>query len=367
MEGWGKDIMSQEMRKERNQNIDLLRIVGCLFVVMSHVSSEVNLMQVGSVDWTISHIFNSVGHTGTILFFMISGSLLLSEDYRFSPKKFYTNNFLRLFLSYYIWIVIYHVIGFVQRGQFGWIYVKDVIINVIRGDASYHFWYLPMLLGIYLLLPFLRPLCKGERWVTTYFVALFVVVQVVFGTILFFEFPHKYLFESLMKRIPFTLINHHVGYFVMGYFLTRFVREKAHSRCIRWGCAALIGEGVILGIWGDLVLSAQQGVNVTNFNSLFSITMCMSAVGFFVLFMGVKLPVTEKGSRWLTQLARLTFGVYMVHPLILNWVKGMLPVDRLPVLVEIPLLTVVVFGLCTLLIYLLSLIPGIKKWVLFIG
>lgn len=147
----------------RNHNIDILRIIACFLVVMAHMSSNVLVQSVFSLGWTVSHVYNSIGHVGTILFLFISGTLLLSENYHFSVKRFYLQNFLTLFVSYYAWIVLYHVYGLVIRGNLSWPHIKDAIINIIRGEAGYHFWYVPMMLGIYLLLPVLRAIVWRER------------------------------------------------------------------------------------------------------------------------------------------------------------------------------------------------------------
>lgn len=359
--------MAGQVQRERNINFDILRIVACMLVVLSHVSSNLlDVMPTTSFSWKISHMYNTLGHTGTILFFFLSGSLLLSEEYSFSPKKFYTRNFLNLFVAYYSWIIIYHIIGFVQRGNIGVRYIKDVIINVIKGEAAYHFWYLPMLLGIYLILPMLRAICHAGKKMVVYFTMLFLLFQVAFGTILFLDFPHKYLWESLMTRIPFTLVNHHVGYFVMGYLLFRLLKEKKLTHWII-GSVLLVGAGVLGSLVGDMAVTMQQDTNSLSFNSLFSVTLCMAAVGIFVFF--VKLPIRLSGRAVsiLTEVSRLTFGIYMIHPLTLKLVHRVLQTEGSFGIIGIPLVTLLTFGLSLLAVYLLSIIPFIRKWVLFAG
>lgn len=352
---------------ERNKNLDILRIVACLLVVLSHVSSAgYDVMPVSSFDWQISHVYNTLGHTGTILFFFLSGLLLLSEEYDFRPRRFYTRNFLDLFIAYVSWVIIYHVIGFIQRGNWGVQYIKDVIINVIKGEASYHFWYLPMLLGIYLLLPMLRAICHADRRLPVYFVILFLVTKVLFGTVLLLDFPKKYLVESVLTRIPFTLVNHHVGYFVMGYVLYRLCKEKKLPGG-RLGSAAMIILGAAGSLVGDLAVTAQTGINSIEFNRLFSFTLCVCAVGIFTLLVKLPVRIEGKAAAALTEVARMTFGIYMIHPLIMSAVNTLLGHEGTYGVLGIPAVTLLVFGMSLGVVWLASFVPLLRKWVLFAG
>ena len=360
--------MVQKKNSLRNTNFDILRIMACIFVVLAHASAlEIERVAAPEARWAVSHIYNSIGHTGTILFLFLSGALLLSEDYHFQPKKFYTGNFLKLFVCYYSWIVIYHIIGLVRRGQYGYIYIKDVIINVIRGEASYHFWYLPMLLGLYLILPLLRAMCQASKRLVVYFVTLFLIVQVVFYTIRLFEFPHKYLWVSLMTRIPFTMVDHYVGYFVLGYLLAWVIKE-GYIRYSALAGVVLTVAGVLLGLLGDIIVSRQQGANSLGFNNIFSVTMCMTAVGIFLLINSRTLHMSAGLINVLAELAKLTFGVYMIHPLVQGVYVNLLPnITDLPVILVAPIITVLVFLTSLSISFVLAQIPVVRQWIVFAG
>lgn len=355
----------KEKGQSRDVRLDILRILACFLIVLSHVSAEgLDAFPIDTLSWKYSHVLNAVGHTGTALFLFISGSLLLSEEYQFTPKRFYARNFLRLLISYCAWVVIYHLVGFLGRGQYSWPFVKDMIINIIKGEAGYHFWYVPMLLGIYLILPMLRAICRAEKSVVNYFVALFFVVQVLFSTIKLFEFPYKYLLVSLMDRIPFTLVNHYVGYFVMGYWLTGVARKFTPS-LNRWRGGVLFVTGIVGSLLGEIYLTVQNGYKSIFFNSLFSVTMCVSAVGLFIMSRGISVKDSPDFGRRIARISQLTFGVYMLHPLILGEAMKISLTDRIPIGLRLPLLTVLVFGISMLVTWLLSWIPGVREWVLY--
>jgi len=353
--------------KERNHiiHLDVLRVIACILVILSHISSvDIDTLDITSARWKIGHIYNTLGHSGTILFLFISGTLLLSEQYRINYKKFYTNNFLRLITAYVFWIVLYHVIGLVQRGIYTAPHLKSMVIEILRGNASYHFWYLPMLMGIYLVLPMLRAVCGAGRRIIIYFTVLFLVIQVGFSTILYLDFPHKYIWVSMMNRIPFTLINHYVGYFILGYLLSLWLAEGRLKRPVLKG-SVLILAGVILGLMGDLLVAVQQEKNSVQFNSLFSLTLCLSAVGIYLVFCSLCIKLPPAISNFITKAAELSFGIYLLHPLMITFVRNYIfTVDSFWAVISIPVMTILVFILTGIIIWTISKIPFLSKWII---
>ena len=360
--------MYQRTGVDRNINYDILRIIACIFVISCHVSTiDMDIVSIGSEKWISAHVFNGVGHTGSILFLFISGSLLLDENYDFKPKKFYMNNFLKLLVAYQLWVILYNVIGVIQRGNYGWIYLKDIIINSIAGNACYHFWYVPVLLGIYLILPMLRAICKADKWIPVYFVSFFFVIQILFGAILSFEFKFKYLVEYLFYRIPVTLVNHYVGYFVMGYVLTWILKVKKIKKPILCGWILFAG-GIIISIFADLYISLKAGISLMKFNDIYTLSSCISAVGMFLLINGKTMNINEKWKSLVQGVARLTFGIYMIHPLFMHWIEKIWKyMEFIPGMLLIPISVILLFVISMVPIFILSKIPKVDEWLLFCG
>ena len=351
--------------KQRYLNIDILRIIACFFVVLAHTSSTAALnADLSTLDGMLLHAFNTFGHAGTILFFYMSGMLLLSENYQFSYKKFYSNNFLKLLIAYISWIIIYHVVGILQRGDFSVAVLKDAVKNIIFGDACYHFWYIPMLLSIYLLLPFLRAICHSGKKTTYYFVSLFLIFQIICPTIMFFDFPYKIYFASVTSRLPLTLVTHHVGYFVLGYALTSLLKEKNTSKFRACGTAFVI-VAPLLGILGDYLLVLQNGYHNVTFNTIFSISQFLCATGIFILFYNLKITAKEKTQQIIVKISKLTFGVYILHPLFMDWLSDLIPFLSQKNILPIILLTFMSFLSSLLVTWILAFIPIFRKWILF--
>lgn len=351
--------------KQRLTNIDLLRILACFFIVMVHSFTGADTADLTTFSGITLHTLNAIGHTGTILFFFISGMFLLSEDYEFSFRKFYTKNFLKLLIAYISWVIIYHLAGLIIRGDYSYAVLKDTIINIIYGKVYYHFWYMPMLLGIYLLLPFLRAICHSGKKILFYFVLLFLAFQVFFPTIFFFDFPYKHYLVSVITRIPFTLVTHHVGYFVLGYALTELLKTRKTGKS-PYIFAGFMIAGPLLSLFGDYLLFLQKGSHGVKFNTLFSATLCITAIGIFLLFTQWRISFSEKNAKRVAYISRLTFGIYILHPLVLNYLMEWFPYFKTDGTLFIGLLKLLIACSISLLItWLLSLIPLFKKWILF--
>lgn len=351
----------------------MLRIIACMLVITVHASSFIILISVYERNWIFGHMYNTIAHAGNILFLMISGSLLLSEHYQFDAKFFYTHNFLRLLAAYFLWLGLYGAaeVFLTSSGGF-WSGITKIpaaaFKNILKGSGWYHFWFLPMIMSLYLLLPMLRMVCR-TKGVTSYFVLLFFIFAVLSPTILYFDFPYKNIFEAFATRIPFTLVNHYAGYFVLGHWLTIFMKEKQYRAgkvCLFGG--VLITLSVFGSLFGDRILARQrQSYNSNSMNELFSLGPCIAAVGIFLLINAIKLPESRKLSAVLQKAAGLTFGVYMLHPLFLNFFQIRIQSLGLSALFEVPLMVFALFFTCMAITYVLSFIPFCRKWLFFMN
>ena len=86
----------------------------------------------------------------------------------------------------------------------------------------------------------------------------------------------------------------------------------------------------------------------------------LATFGAFLLFTNI-----QKAPRWITALAKLTFGMYLMHIFFLAFFAGKVIGDDaahplLPVWLAIPVVGLLTFLCCALVTKLISLIPGSK-------
>ena len=147
--------------KDRIEWVDLTRALAIAFVVLNHATESIwplrlpQLLSVGISSRILGLACFTLGRLGVPLFLMISGCLLLDREY--DEKKclrFWRANWLRLMLVTMVWIIIYDVflmLCFRQQISFA-LFLKHLFF--MQQVNMSHMWYMPMALGMYVLIPF---------------------------------------------------------------------------------------------------------------------------------------------------------------------------------------------------------------------
>ena len=152
--------IGRDIGEKRIQWIDVLRAFAICCVVLIHTTERVYQLNV-SVLLTYSmqrqilaiSLF-TIGRLGVPIFFFITGYLLLDRSYdEKSCVKFYKRNLIGLLITTEIWIIIYNCFNMWFKGSECGVFTLLNMMFLKNTDMS-HMWYMPVILGIYLLLPF---------------------------------------------------------------------------------------------------------------------------------------------------------------------------------------------------------------------
>lgn len=148
--------------------MDISRTIAIIFVVICHViETEYYAVRIGKLVisdalWLFENIFFTFGRLGVPLFLMLTGALMLNREY--DIKKFYKKSLIPLFLTTEIWTIINYFYYCTQySAEFS---LKNLLYNMafIRTSPLNHMWYMPMILGIYLVIPFVAKALKDMRF-----------------------------------------------------------------------------------------------------------------------------------------------------------------------------------------------------------
>lgn len=160
---------------ERLSFIDILKIISTFAIVLLHVSAIYVRMdaQLLNPSGALPYIINALARTALPLFMMISGVLLLRDRYQFNLKK----KFSFILKNYVLWSALYVVVDQAMRLYNGDVLLSpaEMVVSWVRGP--YHFWYLQMLLGFYLLMPLLARL-KGLQTLSYATLLLFIIIYI---------------------------------------------------------------------------------------------------------------------------------------------------------------------------------------------
>ena len=349
------------MTKERIVYFDILRVISCFLVIMVHVSSNpISTASPSTFDYQIGNFYNTLAISAPAIFIMLSGAIFLRPEYWKMPlKKLWKKYILRLIVSFAFWSCLYTLIIWIPYYSFTIDTVKLYFLEVITAPPMYHLWFIPMLISIYMILPVLGPAFNDKRN-CKYYLALFILLQLLIPTILNFDFEHKAILQGLYGKIPYLLFVGHVGYFILGYYLS-IENSSKKLRSILYVLGAL---GLLLAVGIDGYLSIQQDTSVRFLDDIFSINIFLFASAVFVAFRHIPWK-TNKFTNIVSTLSKLTFGIYLIHVLIMDKVfETCTSLCTLPAIIWIPVITTITFVISTAIIWIVYKIPVINKYII---
>lgn len=338
--------------------IDILRMIACFSVIMLHASAQVwYSMPVDSVDFKIANSYDALFRFGVPVFVMISGALFLAPGKEVDIKKLYLHHILRLAILYLFWSCLYGLkdcMGF-DLSRISW---KDIVKEMILG--RYHLWFLPMIIGIYALLPVLKIWTShAPKRNIEYFLLLFFFCQILGETI-------KALFSANMVDYVVNLFQpemacSYLGYFVLGYYLVHVGVNKKWHKMIYAGALAGGIFNILLGNFLAEKAGEPTGAIYDSFGlftTLISIALVIWAKETFV---GKKWSKKTEGI--CREVSAATLGIYVMHVGLIEILESRGIHSRtVPLVFGIPLLAVGCFCICFVLAAVLRRIPAVGKY-----
>ncbi|MBR2289899.1 MAG: acyltransferase family protein [Clostridia bacterium] len=307
--------------KTRENNYDLLRILSMLGVILIHISAtylnnaaKVFAAGVASNNYTlVLSIFNCIGRFGVPCFLMLSGVFLLNNEKNKDFKYFYKNAFNKILLPTFIFTifyVLYQLPGcFIGEDKA----ILPLIKKVITGEPFYHMWYMYMLVGVYLLVPFIIRIKDeiGEKDFKRLAIIFLPVAVVCLWTTKFklnWNIGRSFLYSS---------------YLMIGYVIANASKEKKKAKLWLFLILGIIVELIMAylvnGFTRKGVLSSDLEYPVQGNSSPLSM---FAGVFFFIAF--ANLNVKHDFSK----LSGLTFYIYLFHAGVWDFMQKILRIFK---------------------------------------
>ncbi|MBL1410631.1 acyltransferase [Sphingobacterium faecale] len=291
---------------EKNRHIIYLRVIATVFVVLIHASTGfLYRVDTNSFDWNYANWINAATRCSVPLFVVISGALLLQKDENI--WDFYKKRLPKLLFPFLFWTIVYLIYYFYRYTNFEnlssekiWAITQDKLLH----GANAHLWYLYMIIGLYLTIPFLRKILvqcsiKEIEW----FLLLWLLSM----------FVSNRAFYSIMPKFDLTFFSGYIGYLVLGHYLT--IKSFHWNKLI-----APLGYIIITTVtaMGTCILNEKAtSLNTLLYNYVFPNT----AIAAVFLFLSLQ-PYCLKVStipRWITIVDKYSFGIYLSHIIPLNF------------------------------------------------
>ncbi len=349
---------SAETRASRPRDLalDLLRIAAIIAVVVLHVSNQHCREAFPGTNWLIRITSDALVRWCVPVFLMISGALFLDPARRVTLRHLYGKNLLRVVVAFFVWSYVY---SFARINAGPW----HKSLSLLLAGPS-HLWFLKAIAGLYIAVPLLRAI-TANRSATRYFLIVAAVVTFVVPFVLTLCRQHcnavaVTAFQRFIDSFHLRVTAGYAAYFVLGHYLYAY-RPVPRRRLIY--ILGVVAWLAIIG--GTIAYSKLVGKPVNWFVNYLTPTVLVLSVAVFVC--GTAHPVHLQG-RWrsfVVQASRLSFGVYLVHQLVLRTALQ----HGISSAVMHPLLSIPLFTLATVIIsyavsWLLSKIPYANRFVL---
>ena len=274
-----------------------------LLVIALHVTAPImvspTLAQTNT--WLACMVLDPLVRVGVPLFLMISGCLMLDDPRLREITPFYKKQLPKLLIPLVVWNGIYFAVAVLTGSQ---PLSLSVFLQLLLGQGvKYHMWYIYMLLGIYLICPFLRRLietCTPRQ------------ILLLFGIILF----SSTLRPALNQILPFQVVlfgpmlEGLVGYVLLGWLLGRQELSRRTRLLVYLGGVA----GYAVHLVGNL-LYARPEQSYLPFESGYAFPHYLIAAALFVwvrTFFSCHAQALRPAQKPLRLCAQVVFGVYWV-------------------------------------------------------
>lgn len=367
--------MTTNSNTQRLYWVDLLRLVAMLMVIAAHCVDIYNATpQDDPMNSFWGAFIGSLMRPSVSLFAMMTGLLLL--PIRESAAEFYKRRIPRVLIPMVLWSAVYYLIPWLT-GVAG--LDKSVITTLFpfefspsqeAGDAmrniaripftfngyTTHMWYLYMLIGLYLLMPFFSAWVeKRDSTMTNTYLLLWLcsltlpylkqlIAPNLFGECAWNEFGTFYYFAGF------------AGYLLLGHILARR-HHMPLRRIIAMGVMLYI-SGYIITYTGYASMAVQYSYEeapelLELFWQFCSPNVVLMALGIFLVVQRINITSPRLQSL-LAATTRCSFGTYLMHYIFIGPVILLLTPLGMPTPLCVMASVIIVFGICwslTALIY----------------
>ena len=350
-----------QVRTSRIFYADILRALAIYAVIILHNAADYD-DQFGSIPqshWWAGAIWNGLVRFCVPLFVSLSGAFLLKPGKEVTIAEIFKKRLPKILIPLFFWSIIYIIYaGFESKEGINSIDWPEELKIFYQGPVIYHFWFLYMLIGIYLLYPIINLFITAAKPIyVRYFILVWFLSNCVIKII------------DVITDTSFGVENNffaeYVGYFVLGYYLTHYTFSKTQLRLM-----------YILGIFGFIVSIFTSYLCIHfNFESRSEliesdftpdVTLCVTAL---ILWFKNRNYGEENQSaikRSISQISQASFGIYLVHVLVMQIIfsdrRSYIDlVDGWHPAWAIPLKSLIILVVSFVIVKLLSQIPLLKK------
>lgn len=309
------------MRK-RDYRLDLLRVISMVMVVIIHIANYYcrSFNDIDKISYLGALIFNTISRISVPFFFMISGATLLSKKYNKGKNK---ERIIKKIITLSVITIIYFIWDKYYMN-------KDInIVSLLSRPERKLLWFMYAIIGIYISLPFIK--CMVDKMGKEED-KLFVILWLLFNGIL------KVLNIGNIYLIPIISGTYYLGYFVIGYLIIKYydyINKKKNNKLLLV-TMILSFTIVVLSTYFISINSDKHFTKLLTYSNV--LIMIASLSSFIYLYFSIK----DKENIIISKLSNLSFGIYLFHAIILDFIMNLIPYKDICSFIGIPVILIVV-------------------------
>ncbi len=281
-------------KRQYYEGIEILRAMACFMVVACHIFLPE--MRGFSEAWAPAIFYQSWFRGAVPIFFMITGHLLLEGDE--DIIAFYRKRMMRIIYPLLFYAVFYNVTSTVMTGG-------DVsFINIVELIFLHHFehlWFMYILVGVYIFMPFLRKIFlytnrKEKIIFTSIWLLLFIIIPAIF--------PYDNLADTVQTVYGLQQFAGQIGYVFVGGCLKHTHYDNKYILLLGYVISVV---SMFAFIFASSANSETPNIMFANNRSPFAFSQAI------FLFLLIKDMPLIKFKNTLNEIAKYSFGIYFVH------------------------------------------------------
>lgn len=354
--------------------LDVIRMVAMLMVIGVHCIDPFYISPAMRAEPAYTHwaaIYGSLLRPSVPLFVMMTGFLLLPVDLK-PLGPFYRKRIFRVLWPFLIWSVLYSmfpwftgVLGLPKEiiGDF-FCYtqgsesqsladsLRDVaMIPFNFSHKANHMWYIYLIIGMYLIMPFFSGWLKEADTRTKR------IFLGIWGVSLFMPYLRHYVSDLLFGRGGYMFGTDTWNEFDMLFYFSGFIGYLLLGHCLREGnnwsigktlaiCLPLFAAGYWITYAGFSAAAANPASTEIDMELYF--TFCSPNVLMMTIAVFLMLQKVSVSDGWIGKaLANMTkcgFGIYMVHYFVVGPFFLLIGPSAMPIPLQVPVMAVCIFA-----------------------
>lgn len=364
--------------------IDWLRVAACLMVMLVHSSENFYGADSSGLAGNVSFLANEanrfwvafydgfLSRTAVPLFIIISSFLLVPLKPGQTMSGFYKRRFGRILPPFISSLLLYTFLPLLWGGMTWEQSLADLkLLPFNFPSMAGHLWFMYPLISLYIIIPVVSPwLEKASAKDERIFLGFFAFTTLI-------PWIRRFITPDLWGECfwnnfsAFWYCSGYLGYLVLAHYI-RVHLDWTRRKKLIVGVACFLVGSIFTGwsFWWKGVPGQLIETPMLEWSWEFCTpNVLLSTFGAFLMFTCIKerlvSPSNHRSQPAISKLARLTYGMYLMHMFFLapiaGWIVAGDPANPIiPVALAIPVIALLSFACSALTTWLLSFLPGSK-------